>query len=90
MYNCGLVVLLWVGKQQKGGKMPFARTFNDHQTAALGLSMHPLCNTVLKTACFRYGTRYFTLAVREKTGYQMISSLSRRSRTRSWMVELPR
>ncbi len=50
--------------------MPFARTFNDHQTAALGLSMHPLCNTVPKTACFRYGSRYFTLAVREKSVFR--------------------
>ena len=25
---------MWVGKQQKRGKMPFARTFDDNQTAA--------------------------------------------------------
>ena len=49
MYNCGLVVLLWVGKPQKRGKMPFARTFNDHQTAALGLSMHPHEETGIMT-----------------------------------------
>ena len=36
MPNCGLVVLLWVGKQQKGGKMLFDRMFNDNQTTALG------------------------------------------------------
>ena len=36
MPNRGLVVLLWVGKQQKGGKMLFGRMFNDNQTAALG------------------------------------------------------
>ena len=61
---------MWTSKPQKGGKMPFARTFDDHQTAALGLSIHPLCNTVPKTACFRYGSRYFTLAVREKTVFR--------------------
>ena len=33
MYNCGLVVLMCAGKQQKGGKMPFARPFYDRQTA---------------------------------------------------------
>ena len=29
--------------------MPFARTFNDHQTAALGLSMHPHEETGIMT-----------------------------------------
>ena len=37
------------GKQQKGGKTPFSLTFYDHQTAALGLSIHPHEETGIMT-----------------------------------------
>ena len=43
------MVCLCAGKQQKGGKMPFARPFYEHQTTVLGLSIHPHEETGIMT-----------------------------------------